>query len=276
MQHLQLPDSNVVIVLPDSHAHPELDNERFTNLGRLVLDTALNAGDREVLLLNLGDMADMPSLSSYDKGKRAFEGRRYWKDVASTLDAQEKLFAPLAEYNLGRAINKKKQLSIRTAHTLGNHDDARIGRATDIHPELEGTISINDLQYDKYWDTVVPFKEVLYVNGVAVSHYFSTGLRGMPISGENPARTMLLKNHMSSIQGHSHMWDFKELASRSGEKMFGLVGGCYVHEDMVEGWNRDTVHFWNNCITVLYDVKDGHFSAMSKVSAKLIREKYGD
>lgn len=274
MHQVRLPTSNLVVVLPDSHAHPDLDNSRFSALGNMLLELIVENPTKEVCLLNLGDMADMPSLSSYDKGKRSFEGRRYWKDVEAVVDAQEKLFAPLLAYNKNKARSRKKQLTLRTVHTLGNHDEGRIYKVTQLHPELEGTISIDNLQYDKYWDVVVPFKDVVDLNGVAVSHYFATGLRGMPISGDNPARTMLLKNHMSSIQGHSHVWDIKELSSVTGEKMFGLVGGCYVHDEMVEEWNKDTVHFWNNCITVLTDVNNGSFKSMAKISAKALIQEY--
>jgi hypothetical protein len=40
-------------------------------------------------------MADMPSLCTYDKGTKGFEGRRYKQDVNVTLDAQERMFAPI-------------------------------------------------------------------------------------------------------------------------------------------------------------------------------------
>jgi hypothetical protein len=219
-------------------------------------------------------MADMPSLSSYDKGKKAFEGRRYWRDVASVIDAQERMFGPLRSYNADRAASKKKQLRITTVHTLGNHDDARIKRLCELHPELDGTISIDNLKYDEYWDHVVPFKEVVNLNGVAVSHYFTTGIKGAPVGGENPARTLLLKNHMSSIQGHTHTWDLKELSSVGGDKMFGLVGGCFVHDDMVEDWNRDTIHFWNNCVTVITDLDKGSYDSIHKYSASSLLKTY--
>jgi hypothetical protein len=69
---------------------------------------------------------------------------------------------------------------------------------------------------------------------------------------------------MSSIAGHSHVWDHKELASVDGRKLFGLVAGCYVHPSMIADWNKDTVHFWNNSITVLTDVNDGTYRSMLK------------
>lgn len=271
---IRLPATNVVVVLPDSHAHPDYDNDRFDYLGKFLLDLCLEDRSRGVVLLNLGDMADMPSLSSYDKGHRSFEGRRYWKDVAAVVDAQERLFGPINKYNSRAKKNRKAGVQLRTIHTLGNHDDGRISKVTDLHPELDGTISLSDLQYDKYWDTIVPFKEAVNVEGVMVSHYFATGVSGRPIGGDNPARSILMKNHTSSIQGHSHLWDIKEVAARDGTTRFGLVGGCYCHEGMVAGWNRDTVHYWNNCVTVLHNLQDGSYESFSKISLKTLKNRY--
>jgi hypothetical protein len=36
---------------------------------------------RPDVIVQIGDWADMPSLSLYDKGKRCYEGRRYVKDI---------------------------------------------------------------------------------------------------------------------------------------------------------------------------------------------------
>ena len=74
-----------ILIIPDYHAHPDYDNSRATALGRMIVDTKPDT------VLMLGDWADMASLSSYDKGKRSFEGRRYNRDVASAIEAQQML-----------------------------------------------------------------------------------------------------------------------------------------------------------------------------------------
>ena len=78
-----------LLIIPDAHASPGYDNERFTAVGQFLMD------ERPEYVVCLGDWADLPSLSSYDKGTRGFEGRRYSKDVKAVIDAQEKLFAPI-------------------------------------------------------------------------------------------------------------------------------------------------------------------------------------
>ena len=85
-----------ILIIPDPHASPDYDNKRFTALGNLIVDKQPH------IVLCLGDMADMPSLSSYDKGTKGFEGRRYKKDVASTIDAQVKLFEPIKKLNANK------------------------------------------------------------------------------------------------------------------------------------------------------------------------------
>jgi len=60
-----------LLIIGDPHAHPDYDNKRFTALGKYILKT------KPDIIVCLGDFADMPSLSSYDKGTKGFEGRRY-------------------------------------------------------------------------------------------------------------------------------------------------------------------------------------------------------
>ena len=66
-----------LLVIPDCHAAPEYDNDRFTALGKFIVD------EQPDIIVCLGDFGDMPSLSSYDKGTKGFEGRRFKKDVES-------------------------------------------------------------------------------------------------------------------------------------------------------------------------------------------------
>ncbi len=78
--------------------------------------------------MQIGDFADMPSLSSYDIGKKSFEGRRYKTDIEVTKKAMEMLLAPIKEYNERARRNKDKQYRPRMVLTLGNHEE-RISRA---------------------------------------------------------------------------------------------------------------------------------------------------
>lgn len=257
-----------LLIIPDCHSHPDYDNERFIWLGEYILD------ERPDTIVCLGDFADMPSLSSYDKGTRSFEGRRYKRDVEASIDAQNKLFQAVNNYNTRQAKNKKQQYNPRTVMLGGNHEEGRINKVTQMHPELHGTISIEDLKFSNAWDEYIAYKDIGFVEGFAFSHYFVSGLMGRPIGGENAAKALLAKQGMSCIAGHSHLLDFAVRTRADGKKMMGLVGGCYVHPDMVEGWNANTAALWWNGVTMLKDVDNGWAEDVQFVSQATLEQKY--
>lgn len=257
-----------LLVIPDAHAHYDYDNDRFDWLGEYIMD------ERPDIIVCLGDIADMPSLSSYDKGTRGFEGRRYWKDVEVTRDAQAKLFGPVIKHNARQAKNKKQQYKPRTVMIGGNHEEGRISKVTQMHPELHETITMGDLHFDLYWDEYIPYKAIGFVEGFAFSHYFVSGLMGRPIGGENAAKALLAKQGMSCIAGHSHLLDFAVRTRADGKKMMGLVAGCYVHPGMVEGWNANTASLWWNGITMLKGVDNGWAEDVQFVSQETLRNRY--
>ena len=79
----------------------------------------------------------MASLSSHDKGKKSFEGRRYKQDVAVGVDAFEKTWAPTFKWNKQRSKNHKAQYNPERIFLYGNHE-ARLDKTVQLQPELEG------------------------------------------------------------------------------------------------------------------------------------------
>src|SRR5262245_47568233 len=148
------------LVFSCAHAHFQHDNERATWLGMLISE------ERPDVVINLGDSADMPSLSSFDKGTRAAMGKTYEKDIAAFIDFHERLSAPIA---------KQKKKRPRWIFCEGNHEH-RIHRAVNSAPELEGAISLDDLELDAYYDDVVLYDGntpgVISVDGVFYAHFF--------------------------------------------------------------------------------------------------------
>src|SRR5881628_1392121 len=98
----------VHLILPDSHAHAEHNNDRADWVGKLIVDL------KPDVFINLGDQWDLPSLSGYDKGKSSFHGRAYRRDLDAGLEFSERLFAPI------RKAKKKRPLSI---YIEGNHEE---------------------------------------------------------------------------------------------------------------------------------------------------------
>ena len=89
-------------VIPDCQVKDGVDLSYLTWVGKYIVDK------KPDVVIQIGDFADMPSLSSYDVGKKSFEGRRYKTDIEVTKKAMEMLLAPLKEYNERARRNKGK------------------------------------------------------------------------------------------------------------------------------------------------------------------------
>ena len=190
MHHYRTKRPATILVIPDSHAHPDFNNDRYSWLSRLTIDL------KPDVVVDIGDWFDMHSLCTYDKGTKGFQGRRYKDDISAGVEAQDRFYVPL------KRRKKKMPLMLRC---LGNHEQ-RISRAIDREPEmLDGVIGLSDLESKQYGWREHPFLEVVNVNGVNFSHYFTSGLMGRPVAS---ARALLLNQNASCIQGHAHSFDY--------------------------------------------------------------------
>lgn len=249
-------DARKVVVVPDAHAHPGYDSQRFAWLGALI------ERERPSHVVCLGDFADMPALSQYDKGKRGFEGRRYTRDVEATREALRALHGEV------------RSASPRWLMCLGNHE-ARIDRATSDAAELEGAIGIDDLGYREHGWECLPYQAVLTLGGVSFSHHFAAGVSGRPIGGLHQAAALLRVLHLSAVVGHSHVYDVSIQTRPDRSRIFGLVAGCYVHQEHHESWSAATEHMWVNGITILEGVRSGwpeswHFVSQSQLAREYV------
>jgi hypothetical protein len=221
------------------------------------------------VIVHAGDFADMPSLSSYDKGKKSFEGRRYRADIKAAHDAMEALLGPLREYNEMRLRNKKGPYRPRMVLTLGNHED-RINRAISNEPILDGTISTDDLKYAEYGWEVYPFLQVVVIGGVAFSHYFQTGVMGRPASS---AQAQLNKKMMSCVAGHQQGRQIASTYRADGKRITSIIAGsAYEHAEEYLG-PQGNKH-WHGLV-MLHNVDDGQFDEMF-VPLSWINEKYAE
>lgn len=248
------------LVIPDQHAHYQHKNDRAVWLGELIKDVKPDK------VINLGDMADMPSLSSYDKGKRSFQGRTYQADINAHLDFQDKLWSTVRQ-------SKKKLPQRYTLH--GNHEQ-RIDRAIEVQPELDGVISYSDLELDNWYDVVVPYQGStpgqISIDGITYAHYIVAGISGRPIGGEHHAHSLLAKNHSSCIVAHSHLFDYCQRTRADGQKIIGVVAGCYIDYDMDFAGNA--CRLWDSGVLILDNVSNGTFD-IQRVSLDTIEKCYG-
>ncbi len=149
------------LLCPDAHARPGESLERFRWLGNLIMDTMPD------VIIDIGDWWDMESLCSYDKGTKAFEGRRYKHDIEAGHEADALAFGPIVRYNNTRSRLKKKHYSPLILRTTGNHEQ-RISRAIQRQPELDGAISMDDLRCRLDLNVVVsPFLKPHIVDDIA-------------------------------------------------------------------------------------------------------------
>lgn len=249
-------------VIPDCQVKPGCSIEYLEWIGEYLADK------KPDVIVQIGDFADMPSLSSYDVGKKSFEGRRYINDVEYAREAMGLFLRPIRREMDRLRHNKWKQWNPRCVLTLGNHEE-RIVRATESDPKLDGTLGIGDLGYQEHGFEVYPFLEPVFIDGVAYSHYFTSGVMGRPVSN---ARLLVQKKLQSCVQGHHQHWDIHRSVRADGKAVIGLfAGSCYTHnEDYLgpQGNNYDR-GFW-----ILHEVDDGDFQPMF-VSLKYLEKKYG-
>lgn len=250
-----------ILVIPDTQVREQDDLGFLTAIGNYAV------AKKPDVIIHLGDFADMPSLSSYDVGKKCFEGRRYTKDVEATHRALEALFDPIYQQYVQDVANKKKRYTPKSIITLGNHEE-RINRAIEKDAKLEGLISVNDLKYHRYFDEIYPFLDVVVIEGIAFSHYFTTGVLGRPASSAN---AQLNKKHMSCIAGHQQGLQIATGHKADGTRLTSIIAGsCYEHDEDYLG-PQGNKH-WRG-VLMLHEVHDGQFDLMP-VSLEYLNKEY--
>lgn len=242
------------LVIPDTQIKPDVPLDHLTWAGEYC------AEKRPEKVVILGDWCDFPSLSSYDKGKKSFEGRRYKADVEAAREGMNLFMAP---------INKARNYRPRKVLLLGNHEH-RADRAVEDDAMLEGLISISDLQYESHGWEVIPFLEVINLDGLLYSHYFYNQMSGKAFGGTCHVK---LKNiGKSFVMGHQQGLDMAMRELPDGSRQMGLVAGSfYQHEEIYKGPQGNS--HWQG-IVMLNEVRDGRYDPMP-ISLEYLRRRYG-
>lgn len=246
------------LIIPDVQVKPGVPTRHLTWIGKYIADKQPD------VIIQIGDFADVPSLSSYDKGRKSFEGRRYRKDVDAARRAMECLVAPFAG---ARQYNPRMEL------TLGNHEQ-RINRAVESTPELEGTISTDDLEYEAFGWNVHNFLEVVTIHGIAYSHFFPRAGSGKVVQTRNGApnaKAQLVREGRSCTSGHAQGIDIACLPL-SGRLQWGLIAGsCYLHREDYLGPQGN--NHWQG-VVLKNGVKRGSYSPIL-VDLDYLKDRYG-
>ena len=234
-----------IAVIADSQVRPGVNTDYMTHVGNYL------AEKRPDVIVHLGDLADLSSLSSYNlPGEK--EGLRYKKDVESVHAALGKLTKPFKSWRPRQIL------------TLGNHEN-RINRAVNENPMLKGTISLADLRYEEFGFEVIPFLKVKTIAGVQFSHYFTSGVMGRPCSS---AQSLLRVRQGSAVMGHVQSF---EMAVHPRTQQTAIFAGVtYTHNEPYLGPQG------NHCkrqILMLHEVRGGRFDLMA-VSLDYLKKEY--
>lgn len=247
-----------ILVLPDVQAKPGNDFSFLRRIGQYAVDK------RPDIIVCIGDFADMASLSSYDKGKKSFEGRRYKRDIEAAQFAMQAFLGPIEDHNETARYPYKPRMVM----TLGNHE-YRIHRACDDDPKLDGVLSLKDLAYEEYGWEVYPFLQVVIIEGVAFAHYFVSGVMGRPTG---TAQAQLKAANMSCFSGHQQGKQIAYARRADGAILTSIISGsCYEHDEEFLGPQVNRQH-WRGFF-MLHDTKDGTFDEMP-VSLGFVNQRY--
>lgn len=217
------------------------------------------------VVVQVGDMADMASLSSYDsKAKKAVDRR----SVREDFEAANRGWQTIEEVWTVRGYQPKRKV-----YLLGNHEQ-RIERFTNDNPELAG-----DVNYDRFiarslgWE-VRPFLEPVTIDGVTYSHFFPRGPSGRITQTKNGAPnaiTMVKREMRSCTAGHMQGLDVA-IYQTSERTLRGLIlGSTYLHDEtyLSPQGNRH----WRG-IALKHSVRDGNYD-LCEVPLGYLEEKYG-
>jgi len=266
-----------ILLIPDTQQKTGAPNFHMRWIGCYAVDK------RPDRIVHIGDHHDMPSLSSYDKGKRSFEGRTYRADIEAGNVALDVLMQPIYDYNKSLRVAKnlpakewsaaqrrrdEKLFKPKLDVCLGNHEE-RIERAIELQRELEGTMGYHDFNWKQHGWKVHGFKEVVDIGGVKFSHFFYNPMTGHPYGGALSTR---IKNiGFSFVMGHQQGKQQAEMYRSDGTIVRGLVvGSCYLHDEKYLGPQAN--HYWRG-VVVLHEVQNGNYDLM-EVSLKYLRDKY--
>jgi hypothetical protein len=245
----------VHMVISDIQAKPNVQHDHLEWIANYAVEK------KPDVIVQIGDWADMPSLSLYDKGKRCYEGRRYVKDCEAANYSLERFERVLEDYN---RANTSAPYNPRKILTYGNHEH-RIERATMLDAALDGKLTLEDLNFaNRGWECH-DFLKVVIVDGIQYSHYFISGSMGRPVSS---ASALLKARSGSATMGHVQRMD---VAYHPQTQQIGLFAGTsYLHDEDYLGPQGNNAP---RQIIMKHEVSDGRYDLMA-VSLNFLKKRY--
>lgn len=255
-EKIESKEALTIMFIPDCQVKPNEDLEYLDAIGQYLVDK------KPDVIVNAGDFFDFPSLSSYDKGKLSFEGRRLRLDLEAGIKGMERLLTPLRDYQ-----KTSTDYNPRMVFTLGNHEE-RLQRVPSSNPEFEGFIGYELLQLEKDWE-VFDFLKPVNIQGINFVHYLSNPMTGKPYGGS--AAAQLKSVGVSFCVGHKQTLDVAIQPVLDNTMRIGIIAGAsYPFDEGYKGYQGNN-HFRG--IVMLYQAKDG-FAEPAFVSTEYLINRY--
>jgi hypothetical protein len=246
--------------IPDTQIRPGVSTVHVAWAARYL------AEKRPAAIIVAGDWHDMPSLSSYDKGKKSAEGRRYKADITAGNVAIEMFESELKKY-APKGYAPKKYV------TLGNHEN-RIVRAIEEDPSNDA-YSLDDLAWKQHGWHVQPFLKPLRLSGINFVHYCCLNAKGQVMSSKNgapSAEAQVRRFGRSTVCGHKQGLDLG-VAYAGDRIMTGVIAGSFYSHS--EAYLTPQGDLYYRGIVMCNDVRaDGSFDPCP-VSLRFLKRKFG-
>ena len=265
---------------PDPRAYiPSGERERVLMIGDLhqdprhphrveVLAWAARFGsDRKVgRVVQVGDWGTFDGASFHDKNDTL--RARLKPTIKQDLDNQRE---SLVVFNDNKPADWNPKLDI----TLGNHEN-RIHRFENANPETAGMFS-NELEtnFAQFGWQTRPYGEVMFVQGVGISHHPTNGA-GRAFGGKTGPQRAANELTSSFISGHTHAYQHfttGKIGAVSGVDVMEV--GCALPWGEVEEYAAHSIiNWWYGFVTA--DLMGGRIVASEKVDMMKIRDIYSD
>lgn len=254
------------VILPDMQITPDTPTDHIKWIGKY-LEDLLSRREGRVEVIQLGDFHDMSSLSSYDRpGSKNAEGQR----IEADLEVGNRQIAILSAHldKADDARKKKGWRKINRTHLRGNHED-RLFRLVRDDVRFEGVFGPKSFAWQQHGWKVHEFKDVVFIDGIAYSHFFYNPMTGRPYSGNN-IETRLKSIGCSFTMGHQQIHLTGMRQTIAGVQRGLVSGACYLHDEDYVGPQGNGE--WRG-IVVCNEVVNGNYDIM-EISLSYLERKY--
>lgn len=260
-----VPEDCTHFMIPDLQVKPNVDLSYCDWVGQYMADKQPD------VIVNIGDHADMESLSSYDVGTKKAEGKRINEDFKASIEGMRRLLRPIYDLQQ-KQLQETGKISYKPKMvlTLGNHEE-RIMRHVNANPHLADFISYDNLKYKEFGWEVVPFLVPKNINGVNYVHYMANPMTGRPYGGT--VLNILKQVGETFVMGHKQCLDVAtRFLPSSGRQQWGIIAGaCYTHDEAYKG-PQGNKH-WRG-VVMFHNVINGNFNIMT-TDLTYLEERYG-